>query len=258
MAEEAQADLAERAGRHCLCHSHLWGRGVRRAAHPPNLLLRQSARLAGRERSQWPHGWRASPLMSVPAPGITDTPPCREGLGGWGYPEAPSLLTRDAPEPCGGQLASVLSRLSPTELHTECPHPPRFPSPAVPPLGGHMAPPFCLGQWHPMTQSSTAPGLGWGAPGTWWISSGTYGVGCFSSPIQEIKIHIQRKISRDARSSSQGPRVATTKSGSYAQSRQEGQAWAPTKHLHPQDQAIAKEKPNPAPPEILQPQDPQG
>ena len=102
--------------------------------------------------------------MSVPAPGITDTPPCREGLGGWGYPEAPSLLTRDAPEPCGGQLASVLSRLSPTELHTECPHPPCFPSPVVPPLGGHMAPPFCLGQWHPMTQSSTAPGLGWGGP----------------------------------------------------------------------------------------------
>ena len=67
-----------------------------------------------------------------------------------------------------------------------------------------MAPPFCLGQWHPMTQSSTAPGLGWGAPGTWWISSGTYGVGCFSSPIQEIKIHVQRKISRDAISSSQG------------------------------------------------------
>ena len=162
VAEEAQADLAERAGRHRLCHSHLWGRGVRRAAHAPNLLFRQSAGLAGRERSQWPRGWRASPLMSVPTPGITDTLPCREGLGGWGYPEAPSLLTRDAPEPCGGQLASVLSPLSPTELHTECPHPPRFPSPAVPPLGGHTAPPLCLGQWHPMTQSSTAPG-------TWWI-----------------------------------------------------------------------------------------
>lgn len=49
-----------------------------------------------------------------------------------------------------------------------------------------------------------------------------------------------------------------TKSGSYAQPRQEGQAWAPTKHLHSQDQAIATEKPNPAPPEILQPQDPEG
>ena len=76
--------------------------------------------------------------------------------------------------------------------------------------------------------------------------------GLFLLPIQEIKIHVQRKTSRDARTSSQGPRVATTKSGSYAQSRQEGQVWAPTKHLHPQDQAIAKEKPNPAPPEILQ------
>ena len=58
VAEEAQADLAERAGRHRLCHSHLRGRGVRRAAHPHtpgNLLLRQSARLAGWEGSHWPH-----------------------------------------------------------------------------------------------------------------------------------------------------------------------------------------------------------
>ena len=55
VAEEAQADLAERAGRHRLCHSHLRGRGVRRAAHPHtpgNLLLRHSARLAGREGPQ--------------------------------------------------------------------------------------------------------------------------------------------------------------------------------------------------------------
>lgn len=119
VAEEAQADLAERAGRHRLCHSHLRGRGVRRAVHPHtpgNLLLRQCARLAGWEGSHWPHGWRASPLRGVPTPGITDTPPWREGLGGWRHPEAPSLLTWDAPEPRGGQLASGLCSL-PSQLH---------------------------------------------------------------------------------------------------------------------------------------------
>lgn len=121
VAEEAQADLAERAGRHRLCHSHLRGRGVRRAAHPcipGNFLLRRSARLAGWEGSHWPHGWRASPLRGVPTPGITDTPPWREGLGGRRHPEAPSLLTRDAPEPLpsGGQLASGLCSL-PSQPH---------------------------------------------------------------------------------------------------------------------------------------------
>ena len=119
VAEEAQADLAERAGQHRLCHSHLRGRGVRRAAHPHtpgNLPLRQSARLAGWEGSHWPHAWRASPLRGIPTPGITDTPPWREGLGGWRHPEAPSLLTQDAPEPCGGQLASGLCSL-PSQPH---------------------------------------------------------------------------------------------------------------------------------------------
>lgn len=145
------------------------GRGVRRAAHPAEPPPQAICKAGGMGRLTAAPRVEASPLLSVPAPGITDTPPCREGLGGWGYPEAPSLLTGDAPEPRGGQLASVLSCFSPTELHTECPHPPCFPSPAVPPLGGHTAPPLCLGQWYPMTQSSMAPGLGWGGPGTCWI-----------------------------------------------------------------------------------------
>ena len=56
------------------------------------------------------------PSGAFPHQASQTPPPWREGLGGWRHPEAPSLLTRDAPEPFGGQLASGLCSL-PSQPH---------------------------------------------------------------------------------------------------------------------------------------------
>lgn len=154
------------------------------AAHPAEPPPQAICKAGGMGRSTAAPRVEASPFLSVPAPGITDTPPCREGLGGRDTQRPPpcSPGTLLSPVRAAGLCSS--SCCSPTELHTECPHPPRFLT-RCSSTGRAHGPRLCLGQWYPMTQSSMAPGLGMGAPGTCWIQSGTYGVGCFS-PHPEI------------------------------------------------------------------------